>query len=330
MASLSIVIPTRRRRELLAASLASLTAARAQLGEPSELIVVSDGDARSPAELVARHDRDARVIDLPEVTGFAGAVAAGIGSATADWLLLLNDDTSLGPLALRELLRVARSRRGVGSATPQIRFADDPTKINSAGLVVDDLGIATDRLLGASIGESEPEPVEVFGCSAAAGLYSRAMLDDIGGFDRSFFAYLEDADVAWRAQMHGWCCLYAPGAVVHHHHSATLGHASAHKYFLVGRNRIRLLAKNADASLLRRRGAAMIAYDLAYVVYVALRERSLAPLRGRLAGIRDWAAYRRAGSSGRRPISLPRSRGLCGALRRRSVWSQAHSLSQPG
>ncbi len=67
---------------------------------------------------------------------------------------------------------------------------------------------------------------EVFGACGGGGLMRRAMLDDIGGFDDSFFLYLDDADVAWRGQMRGWRCLYAPAAVVHHHHSATTVHCS--------------------------------------------------------------------------------------------------------
>ena len=57
----------------------------------------------------------------------------------------------------------------------------------------------------------------VFGASAAAALYRREMIDDISGggefFDPDFFAYREDADVAWRAQLMGWRCLYVPDAV---------------------------------------------------------------------------------------------------------------------
>jgi GT2 family glycosyltransferase len=147
------------------------------------------------------------------------------------------------------------------------------------------------------------------------------MLDDIGGFDESFFAYLEDVDVAWRVRMKGWRCLYMPDAVVFHHHSATLGHGSNRKYYLVGRNRIRLLAKNADTALLRRYGLWMLANDLAYVVFVALTKATLAPLRGRIAGLREWKRYRRAGAENRRAIPLARVSGIRAALRRQRAWA---------
>jgi GT2 family glycosyltransferase len=329
MSTVSIVIPTRSRFDLLDACLASLMEARSALDEDFELIVVNDGNPESPAPIVAAHDPRGRTIDLPHRVGFSGAVSDGIEASDGDWVLLLNDDTTLDPSSIAELLHVARARSRVGSVTPQLRFAHDPGTINSAGLVIDDLGVTQDRLLGEPVTQSEREVTEVFGGSAAAVLYSREMLEEIGGFDRSFYAYLEDADVAWRARMRGWSCLYVPGAIVNHHHSATLQHFSDRKYYLGGRNRVRLLAKNADAALLRRRWIWMIAYDAAYVVFVALTERTLAPLRGRVAGLRQWRSYRRAGAPRRRPIELQRRTGLRGALRRNRVWSRTTAVRNP-
>jgi hypothetical protein len=80
-----------------------------------------------------------------------------------------------------------------------------------------------------------------------------------------------------------------------------------------------MLAKNADAAQLRRYGVLIVAYDLAYIVFAALTDHTLAPLRGRLQGLREWPAYRRAGT-GRRPVELVPARGLRAALARRSAW----------
>ena len=114
---------------------------------------------------------------------------------------------------------------------------------------------------------------------------------------------------------------------MHHHHGATIGHGSSLKYFHVGLNRVRMLAKNADAAQLRRYGLAMIGYDLAYVGFTAVTDRTLAPVRGRLQGLREWRTYRRAGAS-RRPVELAPTRGLRAALARRAAWlrnSAAHT-----
>jgi GT2 family glycosyltransferase len=146
------------------------------------------------------------------------------------------------------------------------------------------------------------------------------MLDAIGGFDASFFAFGEDADVAWRARMAGWTCLYVPTSVAYHHGSATAGEASPAKYFLVGRNRMRMLAKNATAGQLARWAVAMALYDVAYVGFVAATDRTLAPLRGRMAGLRHWRRYRRAGAAGRRPVTLAAPTGPLGTWRQRAAY----------
>jgi GT2 family glycosyltransferase len=111
-----------------------------------------------------------------------------------------------------------------------------------------------------------------------------------------------------------------PQAVVWHDHSATTRHGSSFKYFHVGRSRVRLLAKNADRRHLLRYGAQILAYDLAYVSFVAVADRSLAPLRGRLAGLREWRTVRTQTAAARRPVPLDRRQGLAAALRRRRAW----------
>jgi GT2 family glycosyltransferase len=148
------------------------------------------------------------------------------------------------------------------------------------------------------------------------------MLDQVGGFDESFFAFFEDADLAWRAQAHGWRALYAPEAVVYHHHSATAQHGSPAKLYLVGRNRVRTLAKNASNGMLLLNAPWMLAYDSAYVVYASINSRSLAALRGRLDGLREWREYRRSGAPHRRPLSLRRPLGFRRALQRHRGYTE--------
>ena len=105
----------------------------------------------------------------------------------------------------------------------------------------------------------------------------------------------------------------------------TTRHGSRLKYFHSGRNRVRLLAKNATGAQLARHLPQILAYDLAYVVFAAVTDRTLAPLRGRLLGVRDWRRYRRSGAAGRVAIELPRSRGVRGALGRRAAWREGSS-----
>jgi len=321
---LSVVLVTYRAEELFQLCVRSLDDAIRAFDGTSELIIVDNGSQGAVDRAVSGQLSRARRVSIPENVGYTEAVMRGIEQARGRWIATINDDVTLDVHALTAMFAAGESDHRVGSVAAQLRFAPPRAGIvNSAGLEIDWLGIAYDRYVGEPIVASEAECVEVAGASGAVALLRREMLEELGGFDVSFFGYLEDVDLAWRARMAGWRALYEPAAVGYHHHSATFGHGSATKYFLVGRNRVRLLAKNATTRQLLKYGPWMLAYDIAYVGFVGTRRRTLAPLRGRLAGIRDWRTYRRAGAHARRPVKLAPVAGLSSALSRDRAWRTA-------
>jgi GT2 family glycosyltransferase len=313
------IIVNRDRADLLCAALSSVGAAFGAAGVAGRTIVVDNGSTDDSEERVRSEFPAARWIQTNGNLGFPTAVNAGLEHSSAEWVLTLNNDATIEPDAIRRVSEL-EIPADVGTIAMQMRFANRPEVVNSAGIGVDVLGVAYDRHLGTPAGGPASRGGEVFGACAGAALYRRAMLDDIHGFDGGIFIYLDDADVAWRARMAGWRALYVPDAVVWHAHSATTRHGSSFKYFHVGRSRVRLLAKNADRRHLVRYGLQMVAFDVGYVVFVALFDRSLAPLRGRLAGLREWRAVRAENAPRRRPVELDRRQGFAAALRRRRAW----------
>jgi hypothetical protein len=75
--------------------------------------------------------------------------------------------------------------------------------------------------------ENVTEPEFVFGAGGSSPLYRRDMVEDVrvvgAFFDDTYFLYWEDTDVAWRAQLFGWKCLYVPKVVAYHVGSASFG-----------------------------------------------------------------------------------------------------------
>ena len=309
---------------LLRECVRSVEAAREVFGDQGELIVVLNGVSPALRRELENSPAPRVLVDPGRNLGFAGGVMAGLERAQGEWVALFNDDCVVEPAALGEMVATGSSRRDVGSVAAQVLFSRSGAVVNSAGIEIDELGIAYERLLGEPAGWTGDDGIAgVFGASGAAALYRRAMLDDVGGFDESFFAYLEDADLAWRARMRGWDAVHAPRAIVRHHHSASLGHGSSAKYYLVGRNRVRMLAKNAMRAQLLRHGLRMVLYDVSYVLYVVVRKGTAAPLRGRLRGLAEWRRYRAAGAPHRRAIYLPPAPGIRGALQRDRVYGKS-------
>jgi GT2 family glycosyltransferase len=112
------------------------------------------------------------------------------------------------------------------------------------------------------------------------------MLDQIGLLDEDFFYSCEDVDLAWRAQLTGWLCVYAPRAVVYHKLSATGGGTTAS--FYDGRNAIYLLVKDYPTDLWRTYWRAILRRQWQITVEALRHWRGAAArarLRGQLAGL---------------------------------------------
>lgn len=122
--------------------------------------------------------------------------------------------------------------------------------INNVGSELYRFGFAGDR------GFMEPDTgqydasAEVFAWCGGAALLRATHLDDIGLFDERLFLYYEDTDLAWRARLRGWRHVYAPSALVRHHHAQSSGVGSEVFRFHTERNRLLVTARNAPLKVL--------------------------------------------------------------------------------
>jgi GT2 family glycosyltransferase len=233
----SVVIPTLSADARLVECLESLGR---QTRREFEIIVVDN----SGQGLVRAGGRvaGARVIENRANAGFGGAINQGMRASHAPYLATLNDDAAAGPQWLEALLAELERRPDAGMAASQVRFFGE-ARLDSAGMLVARDGSSKQRGHGRPP-EDFPVVEEALFPSASAALYRRSMLDQVGGFDESFFLYCEDTDLGLRARWAGWKCLYVPAAVVEHHYSHSAGVASPLKAYYVERNRLFVLVKN--------------------------------------------------------------------------------------
>lgn len=295
----SVVIPTWNGRHLLAACLDALAR---QTYTPLEVVVADGGSRDSTVGWLAEAYPWVRVVAMARNRGFAGNTNAGLRAARGEVLLTLNNDAQAEPgWAAACVAALARSPTA-GSVASKMLFAADG-RINSAGDGLRRDGSAFQRGAGELDDGRWDAPGEVFGASGGAAAFRRAMLADVGLFDEAYFAYLEDVDLAFRAHLRGWTCVYEPTARVVHLGSATGGGPLASYYN--GRNAIRLLAKNLPAGLLPALLPGILRYQARRCREAAVAWRGAAAratLRGQLAGLATLPAHLAA----RQPIQRGR------------------------
>jgi GT2 family glycosyltransferase len=246
----SVVIPTWNGLPLLRPCLEAM---RRQTHTDLEVIVVDDGSTDGTAPFLRGLGSAVAPVILSSNRGFAVAMNAGFAAAHGEVVVALNNDTVADPSFVAEL--VEGSQRGFDMVASRVVLSEGD-RIDSAGIEVLRDGGSRERLRNVpETDERVGQSVEVFGPSAAAALYTRRMLDRVGGFDESFEAYYEDVDLAWRGRLAGLRCAYNPRARVRHVHSATWGRFSRRKLFLLERNRYWTLWKDYPVSAWPMAGA---------------------------------------------------------------------------
>ena len=238
----SVITVSWNRRDLLAECLRGLFA---QTWEPFEVIVVDNGSTDGSAEMVAAEwGARARLLRSDRNLGYACAVNRGIRASRGAYVATLNNDAVPDPGWLTALVEAAEQDSRIGMVATKVVSFEDPRIFDGTGLLLYPDGSSRAR------GRLEEDRGQYDGAleallpSGCAALYRRAMLDEVGLHDESFFAYCEDTDLGLRGRLSGWGCAFAPKAIVRHHYSASSGHYSETKAYFVERNRLWVAAKN--------------------------------------------------------------------------------------
>jgi GT2 family glycosyltransferase len=261
---------------------ACLNALRAQTYRHFEVIVADNASRDESLELLARDYPEVKVIALPENRGFTGGNNAGIRAAQGEFIVLLNNDTEVDPRWLEEILAAFERHPEAGIVASKMKLFDRRDTFHTAGDFYRLDGIPGNRGVW-EIDQGQYDREEyVFSACGGSAAYRKSMLDQIGLLDEDFFYSCEDVDLAWRAQLAGWKCVYAPRAVVYHKLSATGGGATAS--FYDGRNFLYVLAKDYPSSLWKKYRGAIIRQQWSLGVE-ALRAWRGAAARARMRGM---------------------------------------------
>ena len=252
-----------------------------------EVIVIDNASTDGTIDILEQFADRCQICYNDENIGFAAAQNQAIALSSGEWVLTLNPDVLLLKNFIQALTDAGQIDPKVGTVCGKlltIRASFDlPEK-----QLVDSTGIYfTPMLRHLDRGSQEVDNGHylnfeyVFGATAAAALYRRQMIDDISilgeFFDPDFFVYREDADVAWRAQLMGWRCMYTPHARGYHVRNVLPGNRRAlppainmHSV----KNRFLMRIKNMTPDLYRRNWLSITTRDVVVFSACLLREHS--------------------------------------------------------
>jgi GT2 family glycosyltransferase len=253
-----------------------------------EVVVVDNASTDETRDVLRLREPAWRVIYNSENVGFAAGQNQAISAASGEWLLCLNPDVVLDAGFIARLVGSGATHPEAGSLCGKL-LRWNPGGAPQRSRIIDSTGIYfTRNLRHLDRGSEESDagqydrPQWVFGATGAAVLFRRSFVDAVAVegqlFDEDFFAYREDADLAWRAQLMGWKCLYDPAAVAWHVRRVTPERReqlpSSINWHSV-KNRFLMRGKNASGFLCRRLFWPVLQRDLMVLGYALLRDRRL-------------------------------------------------------
>jgi N-acetylglucosaminyl-diphospho-decaprenol L-rhamnosyltransferase len=230
----------------------------------ASIVVVDNASGDGCARMLADADPAVLYVALPVNRGYGGAANAGVAHTSSELVIVCNPDLDMAAGTVDTLVSVLTAEPGVGAVGPTI-LRTDGTRYPSARTfppLLDAAGHGFVGLLGANnrwskryLRTEDPGPGSVDWVSGAFIALRRAAFDSVGGFDASYFMFMEDVDLCRRLHEAGWDVRYEPSASITHIEGVSRSsapyrmifahHASLLRYFWrtgSGRDRIALPA----------------------------------------------------------------------------------------
>ena len=252
-----------------------------------EVIVVDNSSTDGTVDILEPFEDRCTVVYNEENSGFAASQNQAISLSEGEWVLTLNPDVMLLPDFIERLMQTAPANPQVGTLCGKLLMVDasftipDKQVVDSTGMYFTPMLRHFDRGCLEDYNGHYHNHEYVFGATAAAACYRREMIDYIAVdgefFDSDFFTYREDADVAWRAQLMGWKCLYDPTACGYHVRKLRPGmrrQLAAEINMHSVKNRFLMRIKNITPKLYIRHFAAITFRDMGILAYCLVVEHS--------------------------------------------------------
>ncbi len=280
--NVAVVVPNWNGKDGLKTCLDSLLS---QTTQP-QIIVVENGSTDGSLEYLRHNYPQVRLVVNQTNHGFAGGVNDGIKVAMelgCEYVALFNNDATAETDWLEKLVAVLDVEKEFGIATCKL-MAADKSHMDSTGDQYTVWGLPYPRGRGEPVSDVYDEKIRVFAASGGASLYRTKMFEEIGLFDEDFFAYYEDVDISFRAQLSAWQVRYVPEAIAYHQIGATSGKIRGFTTHQTTKNLPLLLVKNVPRRFFFKIWWRFLLADVLFVLKSFTRGQGWAALTG------DWRA----------------------------------------
>ena len=268
-----------------------------------ELVIVDNASTEAESQNLLNTISDATVIKSEENIGYGAAINLAVRKIdTTDFIVCLNPDAFPDPQWLETIVNAAKDHPEFGSFASLMLRDDDPTIVDGAGDILHVTGIPWRRFHQRRLNKNmQTEPV--FSACAGAALYRTSLFNRLGGFDETYFMYIEDIDLGFRLQLAGYPSLFVRDAIVRHVGSAITGEGSDFSVYFGHRNLVYCYFKNMPFLLLMATLPFHLLANVVTLLVLAIKGRGGAIGRAKLDALKNLPSAIRARKSVSRKVS---------------------------
>ncbi len=259
------------------------------------VVIVDNDSSDGSSEKIEQKFNGAKVIRLDKNYGFAQGYNLGIAEIGTKYIALVNSDIKVTDNWLDPIIERMEKDGSIGAIQPKIKSVNEPENFEYAGAC----GGLMDRLSyplcrGRILDHVErdkgqyDDAVEIFWSSGATMVTRTELFKNAGGFDKDFFAHMEEIDYCWRIKNAGYKIVCLPQSEVYHLGGGTLAYSAPRKVTLNVRNNYWTILKNSPLPGLIILIPVRIILDLGYAVSFIVKGKLshfVAALKGIITGV---------------------------------------------
>jgi hypothetical protein len=178
-----------------------------------EIIVVDNGSTDGTIELIEQEYSSIKLIKSYENLGYGRGINLGFENSTKEYIVVINPDTKVQKESILNLVKPLKNNHNTVTI-PKVLFYEGK-HINTCGNIEHFTGLTFTRYMGSE--ETQHNKAEyVGGLSGVCFALKKSDYENLGGFDKNFFMYMEDAELSWRISAYQMKILYVPDSVIYH------------------------------------------------------------------------------------------------------------------